>query len=400
MYKFLILFLIGGGLCFFVLNIESSYIVEVQGSNAQEAKKGTFYAEKKLNSNDFENNNSKILVSNQFKFPPQIVRGLYATGWSAGSENKLNQLISVIKKNNLNSIVIDIKDYSGELSYKASSSKAYQIGALNNVKILDINKVIQKLHNENIYVIGRITVFQDPIFAQNNSSQAVKNKLTGQIWKDRKGLSWVDPQSQDFWNYIIEISQDAWRRGFDELNFDYIRFPSDGDLNTISYPIWDEKISKQEAIRNFYKYLRENLQDIKISADVFGLTTISQDDLGIGQIIEDNYAYFDVVCPMIYPSHFYSGTFGYKNPAEYPYEVIKKSLEEARLRLEKISSSSNVVLRPWLQVFDLGAKYDKKMINLEVKAVEEVLGQSKYFGGYLFWDPENNYLNLDLKNYE
>ncbi|MGB9609120.1 MAG: putative glycoside hydrolase, partial [Minisyncoccia bacterium] len=317
----------------------------------------------------------------------------YATGWSAGSDQKINQLISIIKKNNLNAIVIDIKDYSGYLSYVLPSEKAKKAGAFNQIKILAPNKLIQKLHNENIYVIGRITVFQDPVFAKAYPEEAVKNKLTGELWKDNKGLNWIDPQSKNYWDYIIEISRDAWDRGFDELNFDYIRFPSDGNLNAMSFPFWDEKKSKPEAIKEFFSYLREKLDNVKISADLFGLTTTADDDLGIGQIIQNGYKYFDVVCPMIYPSHFASGFLGYKNPANYPYEVISYSMTEALKRLEN-QTSSLALLRPWLQVFDLGAKYDKKMIEAQVQAVEEVLGKSKYFGGYLFWDPKNDYLSL------
>jgi hypothetical protein len=326
--------------------------------------------------------------------PPKIIKGLYATGWSAGSGQKLNYLISIIKKHNLNAIVIDIKDYSGYLSYALPSEKASQSGALNQIRILYPNKIIKKLHDENIYVIGRITVFQDPIFAKSFSSEAIKNKTTGELWKDNKGLSWIDPKSKLYWDYILEISRDAWNRGFDELNFDYIRFPSDGSLSTMSFPFWDGKTPKNEVIREFFSYLKNNLKDAKISADIFGLTTIALDDLGIGQIISDAYTYFDAVCPMVYPSHFASGVFGYKNPAEHPYEIIKSSMSEALRRLETQTSSS-AVLRPWLQAFDLGAKYDKKMINLQVQALEEVFDQkNKYFGGYLFWDPKNDYLSL------
>lgn len=334
-------------------------------------------------------------ISNQVQLinPPKIIKGIYSTGWSAGSDKKINQLISIIKKNNLNAIVIDIKDYSGYLSYFIKNETAKEIGALDEIKILYPNKLIKKLHDENIYVIGRITVFQDPIFSKKFPEYAIKNKLTNELWKDNKRLYWIDPQSKKYWDYILEISQDAWSRGFDELNFDYIRFPSDGNLDTTFFPFWDKSIPKNEVIKNFFIYLRNNLKDVKISADIFGLTTISRDDLGIGQIIEDAYNYFDVVCPMIYPSHFASGSFGYKNPAEHPYEVIYNSMNQALKRIE-MNTSSIAILRPWLQVFDLGAKYDKKMIEAQIKAVEDVLSQTKYFGGYLFWDPNNNYLSL------
>lgn len=325
--------------------------------------------------------------------PPLNIYGIYATKWSAGSWQKINYLISLIKKNKLNSIVVDIKDYSGYLSYEMPIELAQKSGALSQISIKDIDKLIQTFHEQNIYVIARITVFQDPVIAKYAPQYAVKNKLTGGIWKDKKGLSWIDPASKDYWNYILEISKDALSHGFDELNFDYIRFPSDGNLEAMSYPYYDEGKPKSDVIKEFFKFLRNNLKGAKISADLFGLTTVDQTDLGIGQIIEDAYLYFDVVAPMVYPSHFGSGSFGYKNPNSYPYEVIKKSMEGALARIETQTSSS-ALLRPWLQVFDLGVRYDKNMIDAQIKAVDEVLKETKYYNGYLFWDPENNYLDL------
>ena len=340
------------------------------------------------------NQSSSLIIGEKLKNPPLIVKGIYATSWSAGNSKKINELISIIKKNNLNSIVIDIKDYSGYLAYDIPIEEAKIAGALSQTKIKSINELIQKLHSENIYVIARVTVFQDPVFAKAYPQHAIKNKSTGQIWKDNKGLSWIDPASKNYWNYIIKISRDASNRGFDEINFDYIRFPSDGDLKNITYPFWDEKTPQKEIIKEFFSYLRKELNDIKISADVFGLTTIaSGSDLGIGQIIEDAYLNFDAVCPMIYPSHFASGSFGYKNPADYPYEVIRSSLEEALRKIQNTTSSKSLI-RPWLQVFDLGARYDNKKIQDQIKATEEVLANTNYYGGYLLWDPKNIYLDL------
>lgn len=401
--KFLFIFLFILFISFYLFNLKSTYLIDlkndIENGKLDFNKLDASHENIKdpidpINKDSINLNNSADLPNQtQIINPPKIIKGIYATGWSAGSEKKINQLISIIKNNNLNSIVIDIKDYSGHISYFIQNEKAKNSGALDEIRILYPNKLIKKLHDENIYVIGRITVFQDPIFAKKFPQNAVKNKLTNDLWKDNKGLFWIDPQSKEYWDYILDISRDAWARGFDELNFDYIRFPSDGNLELMEFPFWDKQTPEREAIKDFFDYLKNNLKDVKISADVFGLTTISKDDLGIGQIIEDAYNYFDAVCPMVYPSHFNNGSFGYKNPAEYPYEVIYKSMSEALTRL-KNNTSSIAVLRPWIQSFDLGAKYDKKKINDQIRAVEDVLLNTNYFGGYLLWDPSNNYLNL------
>jgi len=347
----------------------------------------------------------------KLKNPPAVVKTVYATSWSAGNEAKINYLVDLIKKTELNAIIIDIKDYSGYIAFETNSPLIGSIGS-EKVQIPNLNKLINKLHQENIYVIARITVFQDPVLAEKRPELAVKSKKTGKIWKDRKGLAWLDPASPEVWNYILILAKEADSRGFDELNFDYIRFPSDGDLNDLVFPFYDEKKPMAGIIKEFFQYLSSNLRPggVKISADLFGLSTINKDDLGIGQVIEDAAFYFDFVCPMVYPSHYASGFLGYQNPAAYPYEVIKYSMENAvkrlaALNLAQAATSSAVVsptpfpkiaqLRPWLQDFDLGADYNEKMVRLEKQAVVDA-GVSN---GWMLWDPKNIYTTaaLDLE---
>ncbi len=368
-------------------------------------------------------NNSSNDLPNQPRLtnPPEIVKGIYLTGWSAGSDSKLNYLLDLIAKKGLNAVVIDIKDYSGYVSYAVDVPEARASGAENQLRLSRPNALIKKLHDKNIYVIGRITVFQDPVLAKAHPEWALKNKTTGKVWTDKRGLAWLDAAAPPVWDYNIAIAKDALNRGFDEINFDYIRFVSDGDLSIISYPFWDQKIPRRKIIKNFFAYLRENLPEAKISADFFGLSTVDNwDDMGIGQVIEDAYPYFDYVDPMVYPSHYASEFLGYKNPAKYPYEVIKYSLEQALKRLKnyesgimnnetsttsttaQIPNSSFIIhnskLRPWLQAFDLGAVYNSAMIEQEVQAVKDVFnassGTATDFAGWLFWDPANNYYSL------
>ncbi len=347
--------------------------------------------------------------------PPEVVKAIYATGWSAGSTSRINALIKLIDETELNAIVVDVKDYSGFISYEidpvrdnegaqrasisngAGNSVFEGVGAFDELRIIKPNELIKKLHDKNIYVIARISVFQDTILAKAHPEWAVKSSSTGMTWKDRKGLAWMDPASREVWDYNLEIAKDALARGFDEVNFDYIRFPSDGNLEDAVYPFWDDVAPRSLVIENFFRFLRENLKDEKISADLFGLTTIASDDLGIGQVLEKAAPYFDFIAPMVYPSHFANGTFGYKNPANNPYEIIEASIESAVRKLVKYSSSQGTStvgveiktvakIRPWLQDFDLGADYDAQKVRAQIDASDKSGGV-----GWMIWDPKNIY---------
>lgn len=366
------------------------------------------------------NRNGDIPDQKSLQNPPDVVRAIYLTGWSVGSESGVARALNLMRREKLNAAVIDIKDYSGFVSYKTNAPEVSASGAERKPKILRPNAVLKLFHDNGIYVIGRITVFQDPVLAKAHPEWALKNKTTKKVWIDQHGLSWIDPAAQPAWDYTVAIARDALRRGFDEVNFDYVRFASDGNLGAIEFPFWDGKMSRHAIIKKFFAHLRERLPDAKISADLFGLSTFAGDDLGIGQVIEDAYRYFDYVSPMVYPSHYAPGTLGYKNPAAHPYEIIKHSMDNALKRLmtydQKLaastSSESSVIgrrssakLRPWLQAFDLGAVYNEEMIDKELRAVGDVFSRnvsdasgstsagspSDYYGGWLLWDPANNY---------
>lgn len=352
--------------------------------------------------------------------PPNVIKAVYLTSWSAANKTKMDYIIDLLKTTELNAVVIDIKDFSGYVAYDIKNAEVEKYKA-KDIRIPKLNSLIKRLHDENIYVIGRITIFQDPILAKARSDLAIKSLSTNEIWYDNKKLAWVDPAAKEVWDYNIAIAKDAASRGFDELNFDYIRFPSDGNLNDMSFPFWDQKTSKPNVIRNFFKYLRSELKDIKISADLFGLTTIDVNDLGIGQVIENAYIYFDFVSPMLYPSHYFTGLFGYKNPALHPYEVVKQSMDSALKRLREYglkpttsSTASSTVtstielknessqlkakLRPWLQDFNLGATYNAEMVSKEIQAVyDAAITTPELINGFMLWNPSNIYTKEALK---
>ena len=350
--------------------------------------------------------------------PPEIIKAIYLTSWSAGNSVKIKYLIDLAKTTEINAVVIDIKDYSGYVAYDTQVPEVEKYNA-KEIRIPLINRLIKQLHDEGIYVIARITIFQDPRLSQARPDLTIKSKKTGNSWLDNKKLNWIDPAAKEAWNYDIAIAKEAASRGFDELNFDYIRFPSDGDLNDMDFAFWDKKTPKSLVLRNFFKTLRQELAGTKISADLFGLATVNQDDLGIGQIIEDAFEYFDFVSPMVYPSHYASGFLGYKNPALYPYEVVKYSLDSGikrlinygRLQTATSTASSTIAsstvtsftinqlvadhpiitakLRPWLQDFNLGADYTAAMVKKEIQAVRDSLGDN--FSGWMLWNPSNIY---------
>jgi hypothetical protein len=355
--------------------------------------------------------------------PPDPIRAVYFTGWSAGLESRVGYLIDLHKTTTVNAVVIDVKDYSGYVAYRTGVAGAKKYGAV-RVMIRDLDALVDRLHREGIYVIARITCFQDPVLAAARPDLAVhrvsklprdrSGPLTkDSLWLDRKGLAWLDPASHPAWEYLAAIAKGALSHGVDEVNFDYVRFPSDGNLKDMYFPNWDGKTPKHIVIRSFFRYLRHELPEARISVDLFGLATVNGDDLGIGQVIEDAYASFDYVCPMVYPSHFARQFLGFPNPAAHPYEVVNYSIKEAGERLDafnkppapdpKGGASADPAaapkikaarLRPWLQDFNLGAKYDAPAVRAEIKAVQDALGAK--FAGWMMWSPSNVYTRQAL----
>lgn len=335
----------------------------------------------------------------QMADPPKVIKAIYLTGWSGGNEAKIQHVISLARAGKINAVVIDIKDFSGRISYNTLVEEAEKYGAEEN-RIPKINALIKRLHDEGIYVIARQAVFQDQILVKTRPELAVKSvKLSesatasDDLWRDFKGLAWIDPAASESWDYNIKIARDAWSHGFDEINFDYIRFPTDGDLNDRLFPVWDGKRLMSLVMKDFFKEIRKEMSEERLSIDLFGLAATTFYDFGVGQIIEYAFEYFDFVSPMLYPSHFPKTFLGEgKNPAEYPYEVVRQSMDTALTRL-KNQKNSKVSLRPWLQDFDLGADYDAEKVKAQIQAVIDSFGgeESEDYRGFMLWNPANVY---------
>ncbi len=335
--------------------------------------------------------------------PAFVVKALYYGSWSASRPSFVYKLIALASSTEINAVVIDIKDFSGSLAYSTDLAQVKKYN-VNGWRIKDINSLLGKLAQANIYSIARITVFQDPVLAKARPDLAIQSEsklafstasstAVSLFWLDYSGLAWIDPASQEAWDYNVAIAKDALERGFDEINFDYIRFPSDGDLKDMSFPFWDNKIAKHLVIKQFFAYLREQLPQAKLSVDLFAYSLTVLDDVGIGQLFEDAFDYFDYICPMIYPSHFSKGFLGFLEPAKYPYEIVKDSMDKAMVRIRAKESTAKI--RPWLQDFDLGADYNEEMVRQEIQAVVDATG--KDFQGFMLWNSWNTYTTEALQ---
>jgi hypothetical protein len=318
---------------------------------------------------------------------PEAIRAIYISSWVAGTPSLRTKLINFVKDSSLNAVVIDIKDSTGVISFPMDIPRVNTFES-DSSRISDIENLIEELHSYNIYVIGRLTTFQDPLVAQKQPSWAFKRIDNAQVWKDRKGLAFINPANKEAWSYLADIAEYAYETGFDEINFDYIRYPSDGDISNIDYEIAQGE-SRASTMKSFYEYIDVRLRgkEIPISADIFGLVTTAQDDIGIGQVFEDIYPHFDAIAPMVYPSHYSSGFFGYTNPNAHPYGVVKAAMESAAKRAIVINEDPKK-LRTWIQDFNLGQpSYGKQEIQDQIQATYD-----SGLNSYMSWDPKNRYI--------
>ncbi len=328
---------------------------------------------------------------------PAKVKAVYLSSWAAGNGKFRRHLFDLLDNTEINSVVIDVKDYTGRISFPVDDPELAMFGASEN-RIPDIKEFIQELHGKGVYVIGRVSSFQDSYLIKGHPEWAVKDNEGG-VWKDFKGVKWLDAGATPVWDYLVSIGNESYAKGFDEINFDYIRYPSDGNMKDISYT-WSDGRTRDAVMRSFYKYIHEKFQGsgIPISADFFGLTTSAKGDLGIGQVLEDALANFDYVSPMVYPSHFGHGFEGFQKPAEHPYEVVRSSMDSAVARAIT-ASTSPLKLRPWLQAFDLGAIYTPAMVQAQIRATYDAGLDS-----WLLWDAasiydKNDFLSKDEADY-
>ncbi len=352
---------------------------------------------------------------------PEPLYAAYMTSCIASGKRLRAPLVNFVDKTQLNALIIDIKDFSGKLSIDTGDS--HFVVNDNGCTISDIKDFIAELHQKDTYVIGRVAVMQDSTYTKSHPAAAVQKHSGPGIWKDRKGLSFIDPGATEYWQYMVDLGKASHALGFDEINYDYIRYPTDGDMSDAFYSR-SSSTSKPEMMKRFYEYLGKGMHEagIPISADLFGMTTTNMDDLGIGQVLENALPNFDYVAPMVYPSHFPMTYNGWKDPNLVPYEIIKFTMSTAVKRaneLEKKNSGWNPVitvvstttgaistttnptkfvptgmyanrLRPWLEDFDCCAPNAHHYTEADVRAQMKGTYDSG-LTSWMMWDPRNAY---------
>jgi hypothetical protein len=255
------------------------------------------------------------------------------------------------------------------------------------VPIIDVPALLKKMQANHIYTIARLVVFKDGLVAEKFPYLGVHDNQTGALWRDQNGVAWVNPMMHDLWSVNLDLAYEAATLGFDEIQYDYVRFPTDGDMTRVDYGLEDTQEVRERSISKFLQMSHERLipTGVKLSADVFGYTTIVDDDLGIGQNFAMLGQYVDYLSPMLYPSHWPNGSLALPgHPNDYPYETIEISMSSAVKKLD----GNALKIRPWLQDFSFPGlnAYGDAEVRAQIDAAEAT-GAS----GWLLWDPNNVY---------
>jgi len=307
---------------------------------------------------------------------PDEIRGVHVTMGLASLPGKLDEYLATP---GLNAIELDVKDEDGRVGFVPSSVPlARQTGAA--APYYKAKQVARQAHAHGAYLIGRIVTFEDPVLAEKRPDLAIRSS-DGSIWHTNGGLAWTNPYDRRVWRYNVDLAAAAVKAGFDEIQFDYVRFPSDGDISLIRYPGTHTQ-SMRWTIPAFVQYAGKRLHPLgaRVSVDVFGLS--ANRDLGIGQLPRRVSRYVDAVYPMVYPSHFSSGEYGISDPNAAPGETVTRSLQDFQRALE----GRKARLTPWLQDFSLGRTYDEEDVLAQVAAARGL-----HTRGFLLWNPEGLY---------
>lgn len=338
---------------------------------------------------DIESDIEQEETINESLDPETNIRGIYVSASKAASSS-IDDLINIAKTTEINAMVIDVKDDSGRITYPMESDLIKEIGS-GTKYISNIEELMKTLKDEGVYTIARIVAFKDPFLGNKRPDLAIINN-DGSIYGGNE--SWLNPYNKESWEYLLEVSKQAAAIGFDEIQFDYIRFPTGKDINKAKFPGAGDR-SKEDIILEFTKYAYESLKPlgVMVSADVFGAIISSDTD---GAIVGQNYSemarYLDYICPMIYPSHFGEGNYGVAYPDLEPYNIIKKVLDHSQEKLSIIPEGEHcAIIRPWLQ--DFTASWIKNYQKYGGKEVREQIN-GVYAAGYdewLLWNASNKY---------
>ena len=328
----------------------------------------------------------KAVASNHVAMP-KLVRGIHVSLAVAGSPAHMSQFMNLTSKG-LNTLEIDVKDENGEVGFKVGApALAKKIGATRNY--YDARKLIKDAHAAGIYVIGRIVCFEDPILSQKLPQHAIRT-TSGGVWTNGAGLGWTNEYDPFVWNYIGSLSKAAAKMGFDEIQYDYVRFPTDGPIGDA---VWPHKVNEPYA-STIYRFLKKMRSEVKplgvnISANVFGLA--AHENLGIGQNPTKIAPLLDAISPMAYPSHYSRGEYNLTDPDSEPGPTVTYTMGDFRAAIS--SSDAKTQIRPWLQDFSLGHTYTLADVKAQINAAER--GGA---GGWLLWNADDVYHEDALDN--
>jgi hypothetical protein len=304
---------------------------------------------------------------------PEEVRGLHVTMDLANIPGRLAQYLA-LTRGGLNTLELDVKDETGEVAFvKGAPAIAVHDGAAR--PFYNPRTVVSQVHKAGVYLIGRIVTFEDPVTATARPEIAV-HKSDGSLWHTNGGLAWLNPYSRTAWKYDVDLAVAAAKSGFDEIQFDYVRFPSDGDLSIIRYPGAHPQ-PMQQTIAAFLRYAASRLHPlgVRVSADVFGLAATH--DLGIGQYPSQLGKIVDTIYPMAYPSHYRSGEYNLPDPNAVPGTTVSHSLQDFQAQLQ----GDAVTIIPWLQDFSLGRTYTPADVAAQIEAA-----RTFHTGGFMLWN--------------
>ncbi len=366
---------------------ETNAFLTAGGKKIQVLKDGSFEGEIQANdgesleitARDAAGNTSSSYILTQTPFQ---AKGVHVSMFVAGNESSFDKILSLVQKTELNCIQLDLKDEQGFVSAKINKGQAAKLGTFTDQ--FDLERMVDMLRYKNIYTICRIVVFKDPSLVKKRPDLAVRDKYGG-LWG--KGL-WADPYSKEVWEYNLSLAVAAAKAGFNEIQFDYIRFPSDGDVTRCVYPHRDNR-AQTEVIEGFVSYARKKLARYNAftSVDLFGLTASHQGEMGIGQKVENLAKHVDYICPMVYPSHYNTGEYGLDEPEENPFDTVYLSLKDFKKKIRNTTAK----IRPWLQDFSLRVKYTADMVRQQIKACYKA-----GINEWLLWNPNSVYTRAAL----
>lgn len=350
-------------------------------------------------SDALKKNNDKNTNENKVEYPKDGVKGIYVTSNSTQGA-KMDELVKFIKDSNLNTMVIDVKDDTGNITMKLNTGNK-QVDK-NTLDIVDGKKLLKKLHDNNIYPIARIVTFKDTKLANEHPEWTFRNS-DGSVWTNGKGDSFVNPFMKEVWKYDIDVAKAAAKAGFQDIQFDYVRFPEgfENQADSLTYNKGEYKNSQMSSgdqrvytITKFLEYANKELKPmgVNVSADVFGYSALVENAPGIGQSFPKISKNVDAISSMIYPSHWSNGDFGLQAPDTEPYKTVNRYIQKENSLLDTLGKDKPIS-RPWIQDFTasyLGAgnyiDYDAKAISEEVQALKD-----NGVNEFLLWNAGNDY---------